>query len=56
MMQVLVGFDNGSMITVLPKYAVPPFALVIFLTGAASINCILRAITFGPVSLIRRWT
>ena len=35
-MQGLVGFNSGGMITVLPKRPVPPVALDISLTGAAS--------------------
>ena len=34
-MQVLVGFDSGSMITVLPKRSLPRLSLVVFLGGAA---------------------
>jgi hypothetical protein len=34
-MQMLVGFNSGGMITVLPKRPLPSFALVVFLSGAA---------------------
>ena len=34
-MQVLVGFDSGSMITILPERSLPRLSLVVFLGGAA---------------------
>ena len=34
-MQVLIAFNSGGMITVLPERPLPSFALVVFLFGAA---------------------
>src|SRR5262245_60766905 len=55
-MQVLIPFNSSGMITVLSKCPLPSFALVVFLSGAAGNQLHTAGITFGPGSLIRRWT
>jgi hypothetical protein len=54
-MQMLVGFDGGGVIAVLPERSMPVLRWLYSCAVRPAMSCMLSAMAFDPVSLTSRW-